>query len=163
MEVFYSNVNWYGKDKTHLYASDLQIDYIDYGNVIMNIEDNVFAKKLLDYLNQNNIDIPVLELNGQPVLNETSNDEMVSRAVTDAVQTYLDSVAKEKRYDNALTLATYATSSNPTFASEAKKFIEYRDVCWSTCYDILAKYEKREVPMPTPDEVIKQFPKIQWE
>lgn len=162
MEVFYSNVSWYGKDKTHLYASDLQIDYIRYGNVIMDVETNVFAKKLLDYLNTNKIDIPVVDIMDQRI-SENTNDDMVSKAVTDQVQMYLDSVAREKRYDNALTLATYATSTNPTFAAEAKKFIEYRDTCWGICYDTLAKYAKREIPMPTPDEVLKSFPKIQWE
>lgn len=82
MEVFYSNVSWYGKDKTHLYASDLQIDYIRYGNVIMDIETNVFAKKLLDYLNTNKIDIPVVDIMDQKI-SENTNDDMVSKAVTD--------------------------------------------------------------------------------
>jgi len=163
MEVFYDDVKWYGKDKNHLYVNNLQIDYINYGTVIMDIETNVFAKQVLDYLNEKKVDIQVLDLNNQPVQHEDTNDDMISKAVTDAVQNYLDSVAKEKRYNDSFALVSYANSTNTTFATEAKKFIAYRDECWKICFDTLSKYEKREIPLPTPDDVIKQFPKINWD
>lgn len=163
MEVLYDDVKWYGKDKTHLYVSNLQIDYVNYGTVIMDIETNVFAKQVLDYLNANKVDIEILDLGNQGISHEDTNDDMISKSVTDAVQAYLDSVAREKKYDDSFSLVSYANSTIPTFAAEAKKFIEHRDICWKICFDTLAKYEKREIPLPTPDNVIKQFPKMVWD
>ena len=27
------------------------------------------------------------------------------------------------------------------FKNEARKFVEFRDACWTICYDLLGKYE----------------------
>ena len=162
MNVFYSNLAWYGDTKKYLLAQDLTIDLVSYGNVIMDVDTNVFAKQVLDYADKNNIEIEVLDIpdfRGQT----TSSEEMIQTAVVNAVQGHLDVIAKQKNYDDALSISTYATSTDEIFASEAKKFIEYRDKCWRKCYDMLAQYLRREIALPTPDDVLAQLPEFSWD
>jgi hypothetical protein len=86
----------------------------------------------------------------------------VIKEIQDLVQTYIDGIAKEKSYENGFALANYAESTNETFRNEALKFIPFRDKCWVTCYEILAKYENGEIDRPEPEDIFDYLPRFRW-
>ena len=53
------------------------------------------------------------------------------------VKQYLDETVQEKDYDSIENACSYASSTNPTFASEAQKAIKFRDDVWVTAYEML--------------------------
>jgi len=61
--------------------------------------------------------------------------EAKSKALMDsysaAVQNLLDSTAKEKGYDNIISMTSYANSGNAKWANEATAAISWRDACWN--------------------------------
>ena len=83
--------------------------------------------------------------------------------IQEAVQHLLDSKAKEKMYDSALSIATYAISSDEIFKAEADAFVIWRDRCWRKCYDILAQFQSGEIEMPSVENVIEQLPTFDWD
>ena len=81
---------------------------------------------------------------------------------TNAVQEHLDSVAKDRNYDGILSLCTYATSSNTTFAAEGQAGVAWRDSVWTDCYTILANVESGVRTQPTVEELVAELPTIVW-
>jgi len=79
---------------------------------------------------------------------------------TQQVQSYLDTTAQTRGYDGILSLCTYATSSNATFAEEGQAGVIWRDAVWTKCYEILAEVQAgtREVP----EDIISELPVINW-
>jgi hypothetical protein len=97
---------------------------------------------------------------------EELQQEVVQERVTEiqvAVQNLLDSKAKEKLYDDAFAICSYANSTDETFNSEANQFIAWRDQCWRKCYEILGLFQNGDIPMPTVGEVLRQLPTLDWE
>ena len=81
---------------------------------------------------------------------------------TGAIAGILDGRARERRYDNALSIATYVGSTNIKWASEAAAFVAWRDEIWTYCYAELDRMQagEREQP-PVSDfltELETQFP-----
>lgn len=60
-----------------------------------------------------------------------------------AVVALLDAKAQERRYDNAVSIATYVGTANPTWASEATAFVAWRDAVWAYAYAELDKVTQR--------------------
>lgn len=97
---------------------------------------------------------------------EQIQQELVNRRITEiqtAVQNLLDSKAREKLYDDAFAICSYANSTDETFYSEANQFIAWRDHCWRKCYEILGLFQNGDIPMPTVGEVLRQLPTLDWE
>lgn len=97
---------------------------------------------------------------------EQIQQELVNRRITEiqiAVQNLLDSKAREKLYDDAFAICSYANSTDETFYSEANQFIAWRDQCWRKCYEILGLFQNGDIPMPTVGEVLRQLPTLDWE
>lgn len=84
------------------------------------------------------------------------------QSLTAAVQSHMDAKAKERNYDNMLSLCTYATSANPNFASEGQAGVVWRDAVWAACYEILAAVESGVRTAPTADELIAELPAFVW-
>lgn len=101
---------------------------------------------------------PVTIIPEPPQLTE---EELLQRIV-DAVQKHLDATAKTRNYDNILSLASYATSTDPTFAAEGQAGVAWRDECWRYCYQALAEIKAGTRSMPTPEEAIAELPQIVW-
>lgn len=80
----------------------------------------------------------------------------------DAVQAMLDGKAREKNYDGILSLCSYVTSTNPTFAAEAAAGVAGRDAAWSTCYQALADVQNNLRPAPPVAEMLAEIPGIVW-
>lgn len=97
---------------------------------------------------------------------EELQQELVNQRITEiqaAVQNLLDSKAREKLYDDAFAICSYANSTDETFHSEANQFIAWRDHCWRKCYEILRLFQNGNIPMPTVGEVLRQLPTLDWE
>ncbi len=82
--------------------------------------------------------------------------ETVKR-LTDAVQTYMESVARNKGYDNLLSACSYAAVAN-AFQAESLKFIEWRSECWTTCHQVMADAEAGNIAVPTEAELVAMLP-----
>ena len=84
---------------------------------------------------------------------------------TAAITGMLDAKAKERRYDNALSIATYVGSGNSQWAAEAQAFVTWRDQIWAYCYAELDKVQAGERAQPTIAEFMTeletQFP-LTW-
>ena len=76
-----------------------------------------------------------------------------------AVVAHLDATAQARLYDNGHALATYATSTNPTWAAEAAAFVAWRDAVWAQVYALWA-----DPPDPAPSiaDLIAGLPEIIW-
>jgi len=79
-----------------------------------------------------------------------------------AVQTLLDSTARDKGYDSIMSLCTYATSTNSKFAAEGQAGVAWRDSVWTDCYTILANVESGVRTQPTVEELVAELPTIVW-
>ena len=82
--------------------------------------------------------------------------------LTATVQLHLDTKARERNYDNILSLCTYATSTNPTFAAEGQAGVNWRDACWTKCYEVMAAVKAGIRTTPTSEELISELPVLIW-
>ncbi|WP_417511459.1 hypothetical protein [Methylophaga sp.] len=82
---------------------------------------------------------------------------------TAAIQKRLDDFAKTRNYDSALSAASYATSSNPTFSAEGQYIVEVRDLTWATGYAILDDVLNGIRPIPGGIEDFEdELPSLEW-
>lgn len=95
-------------------------------------------------------------------LNPQPTAEQIIAQYTAAVQKRLDDFARTRGYDNILSAATYATSTNPKFAVEGQYAVEARDATWAKCYEVLAEVEAGTRPMPTLEELMAELPVLEW-
>lgn len=76
--------------------------------------------------------------------------------VRERITRWLDSVVQAKGYDNIVSCASYASSSDDTFRAEAQAAIAWRDAVYRRGYEILADIPAAGVT--TPDEVMALLP-----
>lgn len=84
------------------------------------------------------------------------------RRLTAAVQRHLDETARERGYDNILSLCTYATDPDPTFAAEGQAGVEWRGACWKAAQDVLNDVTAGTRGVPTEAELIAELPGFTW-
>jgi hypothetical protein len=77
--------------------------------------------------------------------------------VRERITLWLDSVVQVKGYDNIVSCASYASSSDDVFRAEAQAAIAWRDAVYRRGYEILADIPAAGVT--TPDEVMALLPK----
>lgn len=95
--------------------------------------------------------------------NDETSPESLHKLIQKAVQDVLEAKAREKEYDNVLSIATYATSTDPVYHAQGVKFVKWRDECWRYCTDIENNYKAGVIPMPTFDEIMKGLPTMEWD
>lgn len=78
-------------------------------------------------------------------------------AFNNAIQTHLDTKAKEFRYDNIMSARSYAGYTNP-FQSEAKKLAIWASNCWVKAGELEADVQDGNRDMTGIDEVINELP-----
>lgn len=80
----------------------------------------------------------------------------------DAIQAHVDDAARSKLFRDGVTLASYASSTNPAWASEAQAFVAWRDQVWAYAYQELAAVMSGERRQPTVAEIVGELPAISW-
>lgn len=89
-------------------------------------------------------------------------EAQILAAIVSAVQAKLDSVARSRNYDGILSLCSYATSTDATFAAEGQAGVNWRDACWRYCYQVMDEVKAGGRPTPTPAELVAELPVIVW-
>jgi len=79
-----------------------------------------------------------------------------------AVQKHLDDTARERNYDNIMSLCTYATSQNSRFQAEGQAGVEWRDQVWEYCYQRLDAVMSGSQSVPTAEELVSELPGFPW-
>lgn len=86
----------------------------------------------------------------------------IQTALAASVQRHLDSTAKTRNYDGILSLASYASSTHPTFRAEGQAGLIWRDAVWDYCYQVLADVQAQTRTIPTEAELIAELPVMVW-
>lgn len=86
----------------------------------------------------------------------------VEAAYAAAVQVHIDATARSRGYSDGVALASYATSTVPTWATEAQAFVAWRDSVWVQCYQTLAAVQQGQQTAPTIGALIAALPQISW-
>ncbi|MDJ1632237.1 hypothetical protein [Rhizobium rhizogenes] len=74
-----------------------------------------------------------------------------------SIAAMMDAKAKERRYDNALSIATYLGSTNAQWAAEAQAFVAWRDEVWGYCYAELDKVQNGEREQPSVSDFLTEL------
>jgi hypothetical protein len=87
--------------------------------------------------------------------------EEVLKEYTDALQVYTDNKAREKSYDNTLSIATYVNSTNATWQAEAQAFVAWRDEVYVYGLQVLAASQESG-SRPSIEEFLAGLPILIW-
>ncbi len=79
-----------------------------------------------------------------------------------AIQRHVDETARSKQFRDGVTMASYASSTNPQWETEALAFIAWRDAVWAFAYAELAKVQAGEREQPTAEAFIAEISPIIW-
>jgi hypothetical protein len=79
-----------------------------------------------------------------------------------ALDSYMDSVALARVYDNRFTISTYTSSTNPQWRQEAEEFVAWRDEALAKTYELLNQFGNGEGTPPTVEEFLNQLPNPPW-
>jgi len=79
-----------------------------------------------------------------------------------AIQSLVDAKAQEKQYDSGATMASYVGSTVPDWASEAQRFVVWRDNVWSYTYAQLNAVQNGQRQQPTIEEFLTELPVLNW-
>jgi hypothetical protein len=88
--------------------------------------------------------------------------DAVANPAVALIQKKLDDTAKSKSYDNAISCASFSSSSNLTWTVQADPFVAWRDAVWNYAYTIFAQVEAGTIPIPTLEEFMAGLPQISW-
>ena len=89
--------------------------------------------------------------------------EEIIQEIKDRVQRLIDDTAKQKDYDNGISLATYAVSTVDRFKKDALPFVKWRDTLWDTCYLYLDLYKAGKHEFTTVSDFLSLLPTFNWE
>lgn len=79
-----------------------------------------------------------------------------------AVQVQVDTVARQRGYDSAVSCASYKDSTISQWVAEAAAFISWRDSVWTYALAELAKVEGGQRSQPTIEDFLSELPAISW-
>ena len=93
--------------------------------------------------------ITELEAQGLIAAQNKPTEKYLEAQFMASIQQRLDYFARERNYDGILSACTYVSSTVPKFKSEGQACVNLRDATWAAAYDILAKVQSGQRPMPT--------------
>lgn len=77
------------------------------------------------------------------------------------LNSHMDSVAQERRYDNRFTCSLRAGYEGP-FKAEGLAFAAWMDACNLIAYGVISEVNRGEATAPTDSELIAMMPTIEW-
>lgn len=89
-------------------------------------------------------------------------EKEIQKMLTAGVQSYMDTKAQERGYDNIHTACSYANSTDEIFKAEGTACLAWRDSVWRKCYNILDEVKQGKRAIPTLEEVIAELPVLVW-
>lgn len=84
------------------------------------------------------------------------------RTYTAAIDARVEAVARERGYNGAAHLASYAVSTVPVWAAEARAFVAWRDAVWVGALAELGQVTGGAKAPPAVAELVAALPAIQW-
>lgn len=90
------------------------------------------------------------------------SQEQIEDEYARALENHLDSVARGRKYTNALSCISYITSKNPAWAAEAKAFSNWRDDVFNEAITIHEHIAARKIMVMPMAEFIAAMPVIEW-
>lgn len=89
--------------------------------------------------------------------------EEIQKKLTDAVQNYMDEVAKQKNYDNILSACSYVDTGDSEFDNDGILARKWRSAVWRTYYTVLADVLSGERGIPNENELRNVIlPRLNW-
>ena len=88
--------------------------------------------------------------------------EEIENSYINAIQSFMDSKAQEKNYDNIKSAALRAALPDSPFHNEGLAAGTWMDNCWALSYQILAEVKVGTRQMPTVEELINMMPELMW-
>lgn len=79
-----------------------------------------------------------------------------------AVQAHIDSTARGRGYDSAVSCLTYLDSTVAKWAAEAQTMRSWRDQVWQAVVAHEAAVQAGTKPLGTPQELVASLPPIGW-
>lgn len=79
-----------------------------------------------------------------------------------AIQAIVDEAAREKQFNDGVTLASYTASTVEPWAAQAQAFVSWRDNVWQYAYSELSKVEGGEREAPTVADFLLELPGVVW-
>lgn len=79
-----------------------------------------------------------------------------------AIQSLVDSTARERQFRDGVTLASYIGSTIPKWVAEAQAFVAWRDNVWFYAYGELAKVQAGQRQQPTVEQFLTEIAPIAW-
>lgn len=79
-----------------------------------------------------------------------------------AIEALLDAKAQERRYDSAVSIATYLGSTNAQWATEAAEFVAWRDAVWAYAHAELDKVMHGQRPQSTIVGFMDELSRLAW-
>lgn len=83
-------------------------------------------------------------------------------AVEEALNAHLSATARQKKYDNQYSIATYTGSANATWKAEADAFVAWRDNVWTYAIAQLELFQNNEREVVSEQDFINELPAMVW-
>ncbi|MBA4130578.1 MAG: hypothetical protein C0519_04045 [Hyphomicrobium sp.] len=79
-----------------------------------------------------------------------------------AIQAHIEATAQSRSYGSSALLASYVTSTVPSWAAEAQAFVAWRDAVWLAAYGLLGAVNAGETVAPPVTGLIEVLPVVNW-
>lgn len=79
-----------------------------------------------------------------------------------AIREHIEATAQSRGYLNSVMLASYAASTVPAWAEEARTFVAWRDAVWLNAFEYFNSVKAGITPKPTIAEFIDRLPLAGW-
>jgi hypothetical protein len=90
-----------------------------------------------------------------------SNGEVIRR-YQEAVQKWIDKVARDRDYNDGVHCVSYTHSTIPQWKAEADAFIAWRDAVWAYVLALFAQVLQGTATRPTIVQLIQNLPVMVW-
>ena len=168
MIVTVSEIHYVGKNKKAIEVRNLIVDGHAFGNRILDIESNLFAKLVIDYARKNNIEITESKMYPSDTVISvdafSDQREMELEQFSSIMESKIRVTPQERGYDSPETLISYMFSSNEKYKKEAKNFIEWRDQAYDKIFAIINKFKTDSTyNLPNITTVFNDIGSVNWD